>query len=59
MKNINIKTLIQMREWIQEQIAIYTIRKKPIKELRELLVKVTAKMLELEKDGEADAVINK
>lgn len=54
--NADISTLIQMREWLIEQIGVYTIRHKPIKELRALLVEVTTKILEMEVDGEVDCL---
>lgn len=54
--NADISTLIQMREWLMEQIDVAYIRHKPTKELRAILVEVTAKILEMEKDGEVDSL---
>ena len=38
--------LVQMREWLIEQIAIRTAQHKGVKQMRELLVVVTTRILE-------------
>ena len=52
---MDLATLIQLREWLNEQIAIRTMQHRSVKEVRKLAVMVTARILEKQRekrDGE-------
>lgn len=48
---MDIVCLVQLREWLIEQIAIRTAQHKGAKQMRELLVVVTARILEVQNEA--------
>jgi len=46
----DLATLIQMREWLNEQIAIRTAQHKSVKEVRRLAIYVTARIMQKQRE---------